>query len=84
MKKLRSVIVSKSGKGDRFPASTIFRGERAFVEALADFYELEDLELLAGELASLFVRLKGIELQEKEMWRQWEAQGNGNKSKLRN
>lgn len=84
MKKLKSIIVTKTEAADTFPVSSIYRGEQAFVLAMAEFYELADVELLAGELTSLLVRLKGVELQSDVMWQQWEAQGNGSQGKLPN
>lgn len=63
MRKLRWVVVTTVGRGHRFSASSIFRGEQSLAAAVADYYEFEDVELVAHELGKMIVKLKAAEMK---------------------
>lgn len=77
MKRLKTVIVTTATEGGAFPASTIYKGEQALAEAVAEYYEVDDLDGLIQGISALIVRLQVDDLWA-ERWHGEESEdGNG-------
>jgi hypothetical protein len=75
MKVIKQVMVKTCDEDGRFEATAVYRGEQALVVALAEHYEIVDVEKLAAGLTAVIV-----DLQVEQMWREWALQGGGDGS----